>query len=124
MNENWGNTFVPLPFHLHTQTTHPEAAMSLMKTTFCALVASSSLAACSTMDGWDPSQRNAAIGGAPIDQTVEMNLRVGPLTGAMMERPDLIPVVGDAVRSAISPYLTPKGVLMPAAVWIVSATKD
>jgi len=38
--------------------------MSLMKTTFCALVASSSLAACSTMDGWDPSQRNAAIGGA------------------------------------------------------------
>ena len=64
MNENWGNTFVPLPFHLHTQTTHPEAAMSLMKTTFCALVASSSLAACSTMDGWDPSQRNAAIGGA------------------------------------------------------------
>jgi len=67
---------------------------------------------------------DAAIGGASIDKTVELNLRVGPLTGAMMERPDLIPVVGDAVRSAISPYLTPKGVLMPAAVWIVSATKD
>ncbi len=65
-----------------------------------------------------------AIGGAPIDKTIELNLRVGPLTGAMMERPDLIPVVADAVRSAISPYLTPKGVLMPAAVWIVSATKD
>ena len=38
--------------------------MSALKTAFCAAVSSLSLAACSTTDNWDPSQRNAAIGGA------------------------------------------------------------
>jgi hypothetical protein len=37
--------------------------MSAIKTAFCAAVSSLSLAACSTTDSWDPSQRNAAIGG-------------------------------------------------------------
>ena len=38
--------------------------MNALKVTFCAAVSSLSLAACSTTDGWSPSQRNAAIGGA------------------------------------------------------------
>ena len=64
---------------------------------------------------------DANIGGHALDQTVELNVRVGPLTGAMMERPDLLPVVKDALKSALSAYDTPNGVLLPAAVWIVSA---
>jgi hypothetical protein len=35
----------------------------------------------------------------------------------------LRPVVEDAVKTAMSAYQTPEGVLMPAAVWIVSAAK-
>jgi len=38
--------------------------MSAIRTAFCAAVASLSLAACSSMDRMDPSQRNAAIGEA------------------------------------------------------------
>ncbi len=36
--------------------------MSPFRMSFCAAISSLSLAACSSMDSWDPSQRNAAIG--------------------------------------------------------------
>ena len=65
-----------------------------------------------------------AIGGSSLDQTVALTFRVGPLASALREQPDLKPVVENAVRAAVSAYQTPQGVLMPAAVWLVSATKD
>ena len=65
-----------------------------------------------------------AIGGSPLDQTVALTFRVGPLASILREQPELRPVVEEAVRDAVSAYQTPKGVLMPAAVWIVSASKD
>lgn len=65
-----------------------------------------------------------AIGGSPLDQTVALTFRVGPLASILREQPDLKPVVEEAVRAAVSAYQTPEGILMPAAVWIVSATKD
>lgn len=68
--------------------------MSAMKTTFCAAVASLSLAACSTMDSWDPSQRNAAIGGA-----------LGAAAGAAIADDDLTgAVVGGALGAAVGYY--------------------
>ncbi len=42
-----------------------DISMSVLKTIFCAAVASLSLAACSSLDTMDPSQRNTAIGGKP-----------------------------------------------------------
>jgi SAM-dependent methyltransferase len=61
------------------------------------------------------------IGGADLDQTVALTLKVGPLGSALRESPDLAEPVAAAVRTALEPYETPEGVLMPAAVWLVSA---
>ncbi len=64
---------------------------------------------------------NTSIGGSSLDQTVDLAFRVGPLGAALREKPDLAPAVAEAVKAAVSGYETPSGVLMPAAVWIVSA---
>ncbi len=61
------------------------------------------------------------IGGSGLDQTVALTLKVGPLGSALRESPDLAQPVAAAVRTALEPYDTPEGVLMPAAVWLVSA---
>jgi SAM-dependent methyltransferase len=67
---------------------------------------------------------DARIGGADIEQTLALTFRVGPLGAALREHPQYADVLAEAVRGAISPYDTAGGVLMPAAVWIVSAGKD
>jgi SAM-dependent methyltransferase len=64
---------------------------------------------------------DAEVGGADLDKTVALNLRIGPLGAALRQNPGLRDTVIDAVRGAISAYQTPAGVFMPAAVWIVSA---
>jgi len=69
-----------------------------------------------TIDPYD-----ARIGGGDIDQTVALAFRVGPLGRALQETPDRLPEVARAVKAAITPFDTPNGVLMPAAVWIVQA---
>jgi SAM-dependent methyltransferase len=63
---------------------------------------------------------DAQIGGSDIDQTVALTFRVGPLGAAVREHPDCADVIAKAVREAVAPFATPNGVLMPAAVWIVS----
>jgi hypothetical protein len=68
--------------------------MSTLKTTFCAAVASLSLAACSSMDSMDPSQRNAAIGGG-----------LGALAGAAIADDDLSgALIGGALGAAVGYY--------------------
>jgi hypothetical protein len=68
--------------------------MSTIKTVFCAAVASLSLAACNTMDSWDPSQRNAAIGGA-----------LGAAAGAALSDDDLSgALIGGALGAAVGYY--------------------
>ena len=64
---------------------------------------------------------DTSIGGSNLDQTVDLAFRVGPLGAILREQPELAPTVAGAVRSALAPYETPSGVLMPAAVWIVQA---
>jgi len=68
--------------------------MNTLKVTFCAAVSSLSLAACNTMDGWDPSQRNAAIGGA-----------LGAVAGAAVADDDLSgALIGGALGAAVGYY--------------------
>jgi SAM-dependent methyltransferase len=64
---------------------------------------------------------NTSIGGSSLEQTVDLAFRVGPLGAVLREQPDLAPTVADAVKAALAAYETPSGVLMPAAVWIVTA---
>ena len=67
---------------------------------------------------------DARIGGADIEATVQLTCRLGPVAAALREYPELHEKVADALRGVISTYSTPKGVLMPAAVWIVSARHE
>lgn len=68
--------------------------MNSLKVTFCAVVSSLSLAACNTMDNWDPSQRNAAIGGA-----------LGAAAGAAIADDDLSgALIGGALGAAVGYY--------------------
>jgi SAM-dependent methyltransferase len=62
---------------------------------------------------------DADIGGADLDQTLKLALRIGPLGRALREHPKFAGNVTDAVRDVLSKYLTSNGVRMPAAVWIV-----
>lgn len=64
---------------------------------------------------------NTSIGGSSLEQTVDLAFRVGPLGAVLREHPDLAPNVAGAVKEALAAYETPSGVLMPAAVWIVTA---
>jgi SAM-dependent methyltransferase len=67
---------------------------------------------------------DAAIGGANLEQTLQLALNVGPLGAALRENPERSETVANAVRDLLSKYATPNGVLMPAAVWIVSAHSE
>jgi hypothetical protein len=64
---------------------------------------------------------DTGIGGAGVEQTLKLALRVGPLGAALREHPEFADKVASAVRDVLSKYVTPNGVLMPAAVWIVLA---
>lgn len=69
-----------------------------------------------TIDAFD-----ADIGGGDLDASVALAFRVGPLATALRENPQYKDKVGDAVRIAFAPYVTPNGVMTPGAVWIVTA---
>jgi SAM-dependent methyltransferase len=65
--------------------------------------------------------RDALIGGASLDETVETTLDMGPVGAALREAnsPEKRKAVGVAVREAIAPFAGPDGVRMGAAVWVV-----
>jgi hypothetical protein len=67
---------------------------------------------------------DAAIGGATLEQTLQLALNVGPLGKALRDNPERAETVADVVRELLSKYATRHGVLMPAAVWIVSAENE
>ena len=64
---------------------------------------------------------DARIGSGGLEETVALCRRVGPLGAALRDNPDRTEDVLGVVREALAAYLSPMGVLMPAAVWIVSA---
>ena len=62
------------------------------------------------------------IGSGGMEETLAICRRVGPLGAALREHPDHAEAVMGVVTEALGAYLTPEGVLLPAAVWIVSAS--
>lgn len=67
------------------------------------------------------SPHDQQIGHAGLDQTVALALRVGPLGALLREQPEQQPRVAEAIREAVRPFLTPDGVRMDSATWIVRA---
>jgi SAM-dependent methyltransferase len=64
---------------------------------------------------------DTVIGSGGLAETVALCRHVGPLGSALRENPDRAEAVLGVVREALAAYLTDEGVMMPAAVWIVSA---
>ena len=69
-----------------------------------------------TVDAFD-----TRIGGADLEETLKVTIRVGPLGAALREHPHLKDQVVDAVRGVLVRHATGHRVLLPAAVWIVLA---
>lgn len=73
----------------------------------------------------DPMTETLTVGGgAGLDQAIDFMLQMGPtahlLRGAS---PDLLPLVADAVRAALVPFVTPDGVQLSGAAWIVTGRR-
>lgn len=64
---------------------------------------------------------DALIGGGDLQQTLALTLRIGPLGSVLREHPELTDAVAEKVRVVLEPHDTPQGVLLPGAVWIVTA---
>lgn len=62
------------------------------------------------------------IGAGDADQATAVALKVGPLGALLREQPDKQPLVIDAIRAALTEHLTPEGVRLDSATWIVTAT--
>jgi hypothetical protein len=52
---------------------------------------------------------------------VALAMKVGPLGMLLRENPDRRDIIIAAVRDALAPHEGPDGVMLPAAVWIVTA---
>ena len=65
--------------------------------------------------------RDFMIGGNPLEESVALALKVGPLGALLRENPDQRDAVIDAVREALAAHVGPDGVRLPGAVWIVTA---
>lgn len=71
----------------------------------------------------DIAPHDQMIGGNDLDETVAMSLRVGPLGAVLRENPELKDGVVGAIREALARHLTPQGVMLASATWIVTAKR-
>lgn len=72
--------------------------------------------------GVDVAPYDTFVGGHPLEDAVSLSLKVGPLGMLIRENPDKREAVVGAVREALAPHEGIDGVMLPAAVWIVTAT--
>ena len=60
--------------------------------------------------------------GTSLDETVQFLLQMGPTANTVRDAdPDVRQRVFEAVREAVQPYDTPKGLRMASACWVVTA---
>ncbi len=71
----------------------------------------------------DIAPHDQMIGGNDLDETVAMSLRVGPLGAVLRENPELKDGVVGAIREALARHVTPQGVMLASATWIVTAKR-
>jgi SAM-dependent methyltransferase len=74
-------------------------------------------------EGIEVLRFDSLVGGGTVDQALDLALRVGPLGSMLRETPALKPLVEGPVREVLARYDSPRGVLMPASVWIVTASR-
>lgn len=67
------------------------------------------------------SRFDTKIGSGGLEETLALALQVGPLSRALREHPESRDAALGVVRQALSAYVTDAGVMLPAAVWVVTA---
>jgi SAM-dependent methyltransferase len=61
-------------------------------------------------------------GGGDLERSVDFALQMGPAGAALREAGEAARgAAAESVREALAPYVTPEGVRMPSASWVVSA---
>jgi SAM-dependent methyltransferase len=73
----------------------------------------------------EPHAQELTVGGsgADLDRAVEFMIQMGPTAVALRQNPDAdIARVKAAVREALAPYQTPRGLVMGSAAWLVTAS--
>ena len=71
----------------------------------------------------EPNEGELSLGaGGNLDRAVEFALQIGPVAAALREASaDVRGRAADAVRTALAPLVTPRGVVAPYAAWIATA---
>ena len=69
----------------------------------------------------DIARHYEKIGGGDLERTLDLSLRIGPLSRALRENPDRREAVVGAVREALAAHAGPQGVKLDSAAWIVTA---
>jgi SAM-dependent methyltransferase len=58
---------------------------------------------------------------ADLEASTRLTLRVGPVSAALRQHPQLADKIAEAVRAALAPYATPEGVRMDSSSWVARA---
>jgi SAM-dependent methyltransferase len=66
---------------------------------------------------------NTEIGGGDLDETLELTLSIGPLGAALRDNPSHKDRLTGPVGALLARYVTRRGVMMPASVWLASARR-
>lgn len=65
--------------------------------------------------------------GESLDEAISFTMRLGPSGAALRENPvepAVVEAIKASIREVLTPFETPRGVIMPSATWIVSAQRD
>jgi SAM-dependent methyltransferase len=78
--------------------------------------------------GWknvslEPVEMSLPLGGsATLDEAVDYSLQIGPAARAMSDAPDALePALEAALREALAPFASARGVYVDGAAWVVGA---
>jgi SAM-dependent methyltransferase len=73
----------------------------------------------------EPHDSSMLLGGSDgVDAAVDFILQIGPIARALSEAdPSLRPAAAEAVREAVAPHATARGVELGAGVWLVTAQR-
>jgi len=75
-----------------------------------------------SIEAYESSMRLGGSG--DVDSAVEIILEIGPIARALSEADaSLRPAAADAVREAIAPFATERGVELGASTWLVTARR-
>ena len=71
----------------------------------------------------EPVEMSLPVGGsATLDEVVDYSLQIGPAARAMTDAPETLkPALEAALREALAPFASARGVFMDSAAFVVSA---